>query len=288
MNFVTPFPVFNEKVLSFLQNVFGKYEPTLYEFKFLWNWNYEDTAGSPFHLTIIFLSILMLVFYWKKLKDKTLFAYAGLSMFLLICLVSVIHNDLFGMRYQLPFLISWAALIGTLVTMINKKWIKSLLLVFLVLITLPYVLINRTRPLIAMRDSPDPFTIPCISNCSLGSILNENKDDLLFGTLLDFKEPYQSAANYLNHSECKEIGLQIDSHEPEYPYWWLLSAPQSGYRLETIYPVAGLEKLIDQDFKPCAVICTVCQNKSSIHGLQQVAEFGFIKIFSGSNYTTED
>jgi hypothetical protein len=80
-------------------------------------------------------------------------------------------------------------------------------------------------------------------------------------------------------SGCTNVGLRIDSHDPEYFFWYLLDAPQSGIRLENVNPLPTLERYQDPTFKPCAVICTLNTDLPSMHGLPIFREYGDIKLY---------
>ncbi|MCI0827709.1 MAG: hypothetical protein J4N73_08065, partial [Chloroflexi bacterium] len=64
-------------------------------------------------------------------------------------------------------------------------------------------------------------------------------------------------------------------------------APQSGIHIETVYPVPELAKLFDPDYRPCAVICTICGNRTELHGLPLVGDYGAVKLYVGDSYVPE-
>jgi hypothetical protein len=65
-------------------------------------------------------------------------------------------------------------------------------------------------------------------------------------------------------TSCTQIGLQIDSHDLEYPIWWLLQAPDSDYHLEATRTLSRLDRYLDPSYEPCALICTTCNGKPEI------------------------
>jgi hypothetical protein len=91
----------------------------------------------------------------------------------------------------------------------------------------------------------------------------------------------------LKSSGCQQIGLRIDSSDLEYLFWWLLDAPQSGMHLETLYTFPELERYIDPAFTPCAIICTICDDRTSLHGLTLDGDYSKVKLFTGSEFTPE-
>jgi len=156
---------------------------------------------------------------------------------------------------------------------------------------MPWVLFNSTRPLVGMRPGPGLLELPCTPSlgCTkIGSILTQPSLDVLFANIREAEGPYLSAAANLADSSCRDIGLRIDSSDPEYPFWFLLGAPQSGYRLETIYTFPDLEALLDRDFAPCAIICTICGGRTRLHGLDLAAQTGRMKLFVGEGFTWDE
>jgi hypothetical protein len=158
-----------------------------------------------------------------------------------------------------------------------------------ILSAFPWVLFNRTRPLIAMRDSSDPYTIPCIAGCTAGSILIEPPEKTMFAVWGSLGGAYIEAMNQVKETGCQNIGLKLDSNDLEYAYWYLLGAPQNGMRLESIVTYPELERYLDPNFKPCVIICTTCGEQTQLFGLERIGSYGDgrIKIFSGENYDIE-
>jgi hypothetical protein len=78
---------------------------------------------------------------------------------------------------------------------------------------------------------------------------------------------------------CTEVGLRIDSSDPGYLFWWLLSAPESGLRIESISTYYELEKYLDVNFEPCAVICTTCSEESRLPGLVQQISSDHVRLY---------
>jgi hypothetical protein len=88
-------------------------------------------------------------------------------------------------------------------------------------------------------------------------------------------------------SGCTHVGLRIDSDDLEYTFWWLLGAPQSGMHLETIYTVDRLSHLIDPSFHPCAILCTICSDRQSLHGLPLAADLDRVDLFLGPGFVPD-
>jgi len=76
----------------------------------------------------------------------------------------------------------------------------------------------------------------------------------------------------------------LDSHDIEYVFWWLLNAPQSGIRIESIDTSPIFQHYADPNFKPCAIICTICGDKSRLHNLDLSGDFNSVRVYTGDNY----
>ncbi len=64
----------------------------------------------------------------------------------------------------------------------------------------------------------------------------------------DLNNLLMEASHDIRDSGCQDVGLRIDSHDPEYPIWWLLKASQSGIRIETLYYLDVLDRYADPNF----------------------------------------
>jgi len=94
-------------------------------------------------------------------------------------------------------------------------------------------------------------------NTSLDELLVINSPEVMPGYL-----PLVETAAGIN---CAVFGLKIDSSQPEYPFWALLEAPDSGVRLEHI-EVNALPGVTPASSPPCAILCTYC-TEASLQGM---------------------
>jgi hypothetical protein len=289
IHFATPSDEYNNRITDSLKKAFENIDPNMKNVKLTWAWNHEDFAGSPLHMSMIIIAFVFLFVYYKRIKDRAVFEYAATiaGMFTLFSLI--IGYDVFIIRLELPWLIVSAPLIAIAVSLLNDKWLPNVLTFLLLLSAFPWILFNRTRPLIAMRDSSDPYTIPCIAGCTAGSILIEPPEKTMFAVWGSLGGAYIEAMNQVKETGCQNIGLKLDSNDLEYAYWYLLGAPQNGMRIESIVTYPELERYLDPNFKPCVIICTTCGEQIQLFGLERIGSYGDgrIKIFSGENYDVE-
>ncbi|MFH2104553.1 MAG: hypothetical protein ABIJ39_14490 [Chloroflexota bacterium] len=278
-NFVTPVESINHLIVGWFRGFIGHYDPYLTGFDMIWGWNHEDLAGSPLHALLVPVTLMLLAKYRSGHKRSVLRWYVIAILSMCASLAIVMNYALYSLRFHLPFFIVWAPVIGVALGRINKPNLVWIACMFFLVVSMPWVLVNRTRPLIAMRNSTDPFTIPCFAGCTNGSILIEPPESTVFGTLIDVRNDYISLARDIRSLPCQDIGLRLDSHDPEYLFWWLLSAPESGFRLETIYTYPELEQYLDQTFTPCAIICTTCNDEISFQDFSIYGNYANVKLY---------
>ncbi len=287
MNFATPSDSINASIIRWYKNTFFRLDPNAGKFELIWDWNHEDLAGSPLQALLVPFTLTLLVIFRKRVGESTFKWYLCVALGTFLVLVFVLKSVTFGIRYQLPFWIAFAPLFGLTLTLIKKDKLAGLLTLGLLLTTLPYVIFNRTRPLIAMRNIQEPYTIPCFSDslgCTSGSILYESPKTVLFANWIQYREPYSAATELVLASGCQSMSLRLDSHDIEYVFWWLLNAPQGGIRIESIDTSPSLQRYVDPNFKPCAIICTICSDKPRLHNLDLIGDFSTVRVYTGDNY----
>jgi len=260
-------------------------DPAGHTYNLEWGWNHEDLAGNPIHISLVILTWSLVLILHKRVPDKWIIWYSSILMGAYVILTTFTRYDLYGVRYQLPFLVAWAPVFAAGVGLCQKKWLAPALVILLLLSASPWVLFNRTRPLIAMRASPDPYSIPCLAGCTTPSILANPSSEIVFGNLYEYREGYLSVTEDLRSSGCQQVGLILDSHDPEYILWWLLKAPQSGIRLESLSTYPELERYIDISFEPCAIICATC-SEEIVSGLNLVSNYGSARLYMGNDGST--
>jgi hypothetical protein len=240
-------------------------------------WNHEDTAGAPIHVLLVPLALTSLVIFWRRNAVSGALQYAGVSLAAYALLALGGGSEIWGLRYQLPFFMLAAPIIA--VGMGVPRWPRlqyGLAAVF-VLLTLPWLLLNNTRPLIGLPPWPT----------RIGSIFTTPQDAILLAVDPTLRRTYVDGTNAVKASGCEDVGLRLDSSSLEYAFWWLLDAPQDGIHMETTYTYPYLERYIDPAFKPCAITCMTCGNRAQIHGVPLLMNSGRVSVFVGPDYVPE-
>jgi hypothetical protein len=286
LNFATPVEAINSRISSTIDALDALFGVKAAEFKLTWAWNHEDLAGNPLHITALILSFISFGIFRKRINSKQLKGYlvVVLGSFLLFSIVIQVYQ--YGMRLQLPLLIIIAPIVGTTLSHLKPKPLSGMLLVGLLGVSLPWVIFNSTRPIVAMRPGPEPWAIPCKLGCTrTGSVFFRSREDLLFANWAEFQEPITTIAKTIESSGCQRIGLRIDSHDKEYLFWETLRAPDKEMRIESLLSHPGLEKYLDPSFKPCAVICTICGGRTQAYGLELRYNQGNLSLFMGEGFS---
>ena len=126
----------------------------------------------------------------------------------------------------------------------------------LVLLSLPYGFFNNTRPLIGAT----PYTT------RIESILTTDRTEgLLDNSLQRVQNDHAEAAAETYAQGCTTVGLiGMSGSLPEYPFWWILNARQSGIRMESLSHSVYTERYVDRSFEPCLIICAGCDASVSV------------------------
>jgi 4-amino-4-deoxy-L-arabinose transferase-like glycosyltransferase len=275
INLVTPYEEFNHRLLGWLFATPGSSGGALPDYWVVFSWNDEDHAGNPVHLLLVVGCLVIYLFSRKHHeRDFNRFTLILLGSFLVFSL-GLLYNA-YLIRLELPFFIAAAPIFGYVAgKLIKARWLRYGMILLLFVLALPYGLINKYRPLLSLRDAPEPLSLPShwITGKTAGSIVLEPDTVSFFSHYYEKHDPYLQMVERIKSTECREIGLKIDSSDPEYPFWWLLSAPQSGYRLESMNILPETERYIDPQFAPCAVICTVCDDRPDRFGLKLAGHY---------------
>ena len=278
LNFATPSPEVNASIVSGVNSLRNFLGIEVDNYGLIWSWNHEDLAGNPFHFLAIILALFLIVMARHKLPSKSAFGYSLIVFSSFLLFSAIVRFDYYGVRYQLPFLVLCGVVLGVASSLIRNKKVITITSALMILASTPWLLLNRSRPLIDMR----PRTMT-------GSILQEPPTTILFANWTKLREPYVDVAQAIKSSDCQEIGLRIDSGDLEYPYLWLLEAPQSGIRIEVVDTYPRLERYLDQNFKPCAIICSICGKQETLYGLERQGDFGSgIVLFSNSENSADE
>ena len=239
-------------------------------------WSHEDTTPNTLHLALALLSVGGAFVVHRPMRAMLRkYGLLVLAMYGLLPVVIGHGAGIWGMRYQLPFFVLASPVAGAVFSSVRRPRLAPYLGGILLLAALPWLLFNNTRPLIGRTPWPT----------RVGSILTTSQADLMFAVVPKKKAPYEQAVQAVRAQACQRVGLRIDSGHLEYLFWWLFGAPEDGTQIETIYTLPRLESLLNRGFRPCAVICTICGDRTRLHGLPLVAGLNEgVSVFAGDGF----
>lgn len=219
---------------------------------------HEDYAGNPIHFLLILSSP---VFIWPgvlhrgaDLHAKAVTPGVGvirdyvlgvITSFLLFALMYKWQRT--GSRLQLPFFVLWSPLFG-LLTGSWKRSLSWLLMAGLVFSSWQVLLANPSRPLLPVGVVD-------------WSILERSREEVLMVNSPEILPGYLSITQAVQRTGCRQIGLKMDSSDPEYPFWAFLSPSGKEANIQHLDASSTLMVYIDPLFEPCVIICTYCQEQ---------------------------
>ena len=231
----------------------------------LWGWNHEDLAGNPLHISLILLSIALTLIPGPESRSQRWYAAALLLSFLGFAWAD--DAGVHRVRYQVPWLLMGGPLTAIVIThRLGKRAVPYIAGGFL-LLALPWILFNQTRPVIGWQ----PRT-------RTASVFTTSREVSLFANVTRARQPFSNAAEAATAGGCQQVGLSIDAIDIEYAFWWLLERSEPEVEVRVVRPLPELSHLRTEGFTPCAVICTNCQG-DQFNGLQRSATFGPVDVY---------
>jgi hypothetical protein len=279
-NLITPSSAVNNfinQAMEAVPSIFGENYLVLIR---LAAWNHEDTAGNPLHLFIIGLALLTLVATRFRDFGKPCLSYsvAVVAAYILLPSVSSAAAYNWGLRYQLPFFVLAAPVVACGLSSRSPRNLPGLAAGLFLISALPYLILNNTRPVIGKTPWPT----------RVRSVFVAPPQEILLAMAPEARESFTAMADAISEIGCAQVGLRLDSGDLEYAFWWLLDAPQSGTRIEILYPLPTLNRYVDRSFEPCAIVCSICNDdRTSLNGLQLVSSNGPFKLYAGSTFSWE-
>ncbi len=264
LDFVSTIPKFNAVLTSSVRAVEDGLGLETTSFEIIPGFNNEDLAANPLHMLLVLETVFFLLVFWRRKEAKLARGYAIVILSTFVVFSLTLAYLPYYVRFHLPFFVLWGAVFGAIAYFIDLKKLVYLASLFFLVASIPWLLFNQTRPVLPLK----PYT-------SLGgSIFQETSEVVLFANWHKLRAPYMEVTGAVLRSGCKDVGLRIDSHDIEYPYWRLLDAPESGLRLEIVDEYRYVGRYLDRSFEPCAIICSICGEREEFKGLIRLREFG--------------
>ena len=221
--------------------------------------NDEHIAGNLLHLALIGMTLGVLLMSSHARRSPILVCYAACLIVAYFLLTGYLKWSYSNPRLQLPLFFLAAPCVAIVLFGHSNKRVATAVAAVLLLSAMPYVLYNRTRPLIG--DS----SIARRAFFTNAGIFTASRADQYFSRHPEILKPYVGAANAVKAHDCADIGLVLRNtawemiDDWEYPLWVLLQADVSrAYRLQHVLVenVSSRKSASHpfNSFRPCAVI----------------------------------
>jgi hypothetical protein len=198
----------------------------------------DSDANNPYHLFLIFITFACLIAANRR-PDPKLLLYGGIivASFILFCFY--LRWQPWHSRFHLAFFVLFSPLVAIVLVSALPRWIPfaiSFGLIYLAFMCLAY---NGTRPINMERN----FTqLP--------------REQQYFMEHEALYTPYIATAEDIITSGCKEVGLNLQFDEWEYPIWMLLRNRGFEGRIYNVGVQDASATIQTNDPAPCAVITT--------------------------------
>ncbi len=237
-----------------------------YEFDIPFTIN-EDTAGNLPQFWLIVFVLILLPF--SRIENKKLVYWYIASIIcgcLLFCLL--LKWQIWGSRLHTTLFLLSIPVLGMLVSY-YRKWFKYLdvvIIALLLIYSLPFLLLNTTRPLVPYRAE---------SWCRMG------RNDLYFGVHNGMRKDYRTAMDIIESAGPGQVGLVTGGNDWEYPIW-MLCGKESGkqspeFRHVNVNNISGI--LQKPFYCPEYIIVTAGGNSEAAKGYKAVYESKNITVF---------
>ena len=240
-----PFPDVNQEISSLISAYLNGIDPaqdTVFqgtEFKINYLVN-EDESGNFIHFILIAITMVLLLFSWKK-NAPNINVYV-ITLFLSIILFSgLLKWQPWGTRLELPIFSLGIPVIVYAVDRLRKSQTVILVLfVGLFIYSLPYLFLNSTRSLVPLFSDSSPLRSTKIKHFFSdrpdlydeykeiispfyqdSSVLRTNRQKLYFSSNKSIYHDYLSVMEMVNELDEEYIGLHLGADDWEYPIWVL-------------------------------------------------------------------
>jgi len=232
--------------------------------------NQEDVAGNPVHFWILCGTMLILLVRARDGDPVQLqFITAWIAMLLLFSLIFPWQP--WGSRLQTAWFLLGGVLFALVFDRAGWRAGKILLCCLLLLGGARALFFNQGRPLIT-------YTVQEKSNPGL---LTATREEIMFRNHSYLLPSYHAATRAITSIACDRVGLQIDSSDPEYLWWWLLNAPWSGVGLRHMHGTQVGLAAEPEPWKACAIVCTICgAEQETWGGYVRIGRYGEVNLYT--------
>lgn len=205
-----------------------------YEFKLQGLMNHEDYAGNYVHVLLLALGIAVYFLLLSRNRKITLYILCTLSGFVIFC--GYLRWQPWHSRLHLPLFVILTPFIGYIIEKLQNYQIKDIILIRLPFFVQKFPKLTKIFSKLELIQVGNimlcaaiywsiSFLITSVNKPFLGSnsVFNISREDQYFSGNNKIKNSYKEAADYLNKSDCKSIGLLGFGNDWEYALWVLIN-----------------------------------------------------------------
>jgi 4-amino-4-deoxy-L-arabinose transferase-like glycosyltransferase len=178
---------------------------------------YDSTGPNTLHFLIIILLIFLLFVNKKFCKLDFYYFFSIFSGFLLFSLI--LKWQPYGNRLMLPLFVLSSSFVGFYLFKLQSKFLSYTVIFLLLLNSMPYILMNKTRPLIGSIKMDHSSYTPAFT---FSSFWTANRSELYFMARPDLYKLYEEVSIIVKNQNCKVIDLKMGDDGWEYPFWVLI------------------------------------------------------------------
>jgi 4-amino-4-deoxy-L-arabinose transferase-like glycosyltransferase len=216
----------------------------LYPFKVWTDTLLETESSTPMQTLLFFVAGTIYLANFRKMKHAT--GWLGVGIIGAFILYSaVVRWSPWNARYQLPLFVLTSAFIALVLPRVLPRAVILGISFLLLLLALPFVLRNSTRPLLTKEKG--------------NSILFMPRDETYF---LDqhrsYADSFVAAASAVKAEDCRSVGLDANLLHLDYPMLALLGGNTTKRRLSYVSVNNGTARYKSSAEPPCIVVCLEC------------------------------
>lgn len=221
--------------------------------------NHEDEAANPLHFWLIVAGCIAILV--KRRRDASAaFVVQLIVAFLLFS--ALLKWQIWASRLQLPlFVLGGVAAAAGFHTMFGSLRSHRVLVGVLFVASLPWVFLNRGRPLVSASWDPAgpgyrPGTVRSVlvNWLPAKSVLTRDRTSQMFINRKFLEQPYKASLALAANDGCGRIGLMTKEDSWEYPLHVLARSSESGTSFRHVGVMNASSTTRDEKSAPCAVI----------------------------------
>jgi hypothetical protein len=218
---------------------------------------HEIHAGNPLQFLLIAAAIVVIIWKcWRRPKDPALWYAIGLLLSLTF-FSAMLRWTQWSSRYQLPFFVVGAALVGVMLDRYLPRKAATAIAALMILFAVPFALANRTRSLV-------PWS-------RVENLYHPRAEQYFLDSHMAIGPANIATAEFVNQLSCDRVAIDVYLEHPVLDYtprsmfvYPLMAQIHADGRPRSVWYTGVQNDTIRYATaeKPCAVICLECARVS--------------------------